>query len=623
MRRRALLACMLLLMALGTWAATPLKIAAVWGYWNNPTPPVDKALTDYATKLIIGRTGVDAEWPLYPQDWTATQFWENVTAAQTVPNVLDVNTMWITPDYADFVTKNKLVWPITVDMIKRNMPNYTARLQKYGLTVEQVMGAASNQYNGQNLSIPTQFGFASFPRLQSNPTARQPMNDYYSLAFRDDVLQKIFPKALTEAQLQDKLIKNGKLTIHDLVDDIPIKNLDDLYNYLKAVKALNLKVGDKPLIPGAITASSESVGALDWSLRTIVGYSWEYPFMEGTPPDFKDTVLPKATPEYKAYMAWWNKCYNEGLLDPEIFVMKNDQFNAKQIDGEYAVLNRWWYVNDARKVGRDRGYGFRYFPVFYGQLKDIFSNNVMYLSLQGSPVAITTTTKPADLPRVMKWIDWYMSDERDSLAYWGLPAWYKGTGKDRRYLPDHAVLEDWTLYGISGARDGSYFGLEHAFPAPYNPITSVKFPLGPMGFFSDTETYPDAPYYVYPKDPKKVLQTTDIWAYSEQVMKQARYDEYKIFTTSDNPYNQVMAIPEIAAWDTASSNDPASTPIVVKMITGPTADFEKNYQAFIQMINNWGSPDGTGTQKALQADIKFFRDYYKNQILTHLVKPAQ
>ena len=177
------------------------------------------------------------------------------------------------------------------------------------------------------------------------------------------------------------------------MDDIPIKNLDDLYNYLKAVKALNLKVGDKPLIPGAITASSESMGALDWSLRTIVGYAWEYPFMEGTPPDFNDTVLPKATPEYKAYMAWWNKCYNEGLLDPEIFVMKNDQFNAKQINGEYAVLNRWWYVNDARKVGKDRGYGFRYFPAFYGQLKDIFSNNVMYLSLQGSPVAITKTTK--------------------------------------------------------------------------------------------------------------------------------------------------------------------------------------------------------------------------------------
>jgi putative aldouronate transport system substrate-binding protein len=621
MRKSALLVGVLLLavIAAGAWAA-PLKITAAWGYWNSPTPPVDRTLTDYATKLIIDKTGVDAEWPLYPQDWTAVQFWQNVTAAGTVPNVLDQGALWITPDSANFVIKNDLVWPITAAMVKQYMPNYTARAAKYGRTVDELLNA-NKASDGRILSIPQGFGFASFPKLLSNPIVKEnPPNDYYSLAFRDDVLKKIFPNAKTEVDLQAQLVKNGKLTIHDLIDDIPIKNLDDLYNYLKAVKALNLKVGDKPLIPGAISASSESMGALDWSLRTIVGYAWEYPFMEGTAPDFNDTVLPKLTPEYKAYMAWWNKCYNEGLLDPEMFVMKNDQFNAKQINGEYAVLNRWWYVNDARKVGKDRGYGYRYFPVFFGQLKDIYSNNVAFISMGGSPVAITKTTKQADVPKVMKWIDWYMSEERDSLAYWGLPTWYKGAGADRRYLPDHAVLEDWTLYGISNARDGAYYGLEHAYPAPYNPITSVKFPLGPMGFFGDSMTYPDAPYFVYPKNPTKVLQTTDLWAYSEKVMKAARWDEYKIFTTADNPYTAIMALPEVSAWDTANSNDPTYVPVIVKMITGSKADFEKNYSAFVTMINNWGSPDGTGTQKAIQAVIKFYRDYYKTQVIPHQIK---
>ena len=107
---------------------------------------------------------------------------------------------------------------------------------------------------------------------------------------------------------------------------------------------------------------------------------------------------------------------------------------------------------------------------------------------------------------------------------------YTGTGKDRRYLPDHAVLEDWVLYGINGPRDGSYYGLQHAVPAPCNPITSVKFPLGPMSFFTTTQTYPEAPYFVYPLDPNKVLRTTDIWVYQEKVMRAARYEELKIFT---------------------------------------------------------------------------------------------
>ena len=54
-------------------------------------------------------------------------------------------------------------------------------------------------------------------------------------------------------------------------------------------------------------------------------------------------------------------------MDPEIFVMKNDQYYAKVINGEYAVVNFWWPVNDARKVGKDRGYGYRFFPLFYGR----------------------------------------------------------------------------------------------------------------------------------------------------------------------------------------------------------------------------------------------------------------
>jgi len=600
-------------LAVGAFAATPLKIQAMWGYWNDPTPPADRTLVDYATKLIVDKTGVDCEWPILPQDWTTQQAISAFMAAGTLPQVLDVGALWIDSEWAKFITTKNMAYEITPAMVKQYMPNFTKRAQQYGRTVEELM--AANTYQGKNLSIPTQFGFASFPKLQSNEAAKQPGNDYYAIAFRDDILKMIFPNARTEKDLQDLLVKNGQLTTNDIIGDIPIKNLDDLYQYLKKVKALNLKVGDKPVIPGAITASSESMGALDWSLRTIVGFAWDYPFMMGTPPDFADSVYPKATPEYKAYMAWWNKLYNEGLIDPEMFVMKNDQFNAKQINGEYAVINRWWYVGDAEKVGKDRGYGYRFFPVFFGQLKpNLLSNNIQYVSLQGGcPVAITKSAKQADVPKIMKWVDWYMSEERDSLAYWGMPDWYSGTGKDRRYTWQHASLEDWALYGINYTRDGLYYGLEHAYPATYNPIKSVKFPLGVMGFFGDSMTYPDAPYFVYPKDPKKVLQTTNLWNYTQNVIRAARWDQFTVFTTATSPYADIMGLPEVAAWDTDGSNDPNYTPVIVKMITGASADFEKNYQAFYNMIENWGGPNGAN--KALQAEINFWKKFYKEQVV--------
>jgi ABC-type glycerol-3-phosphate transport system substrate-binding protein len=503
---------------------------------------------------------------------------------------------------------------MTADLIKKNMPNYTARAQKYGLTVEQIL--AANKYQGQNIYLPVQFGFASFPALATHPGAKAPSTDYYAICFRDDILKKVFPNAKSEKELQDVLVKKGSLDINDIIGDIPIKNLDDLYNYLKAVKALNLKVGDKPVIPGAITASSESMGSLDWSLRTILGFYWDYPFLRGDPPDFERTFLPKLTPQYKEYMRWWNRLYNEGLIDPEMFVMKNDQFNAKQINGEYAVINRWWSINDARKVGKDRGYGYRYFPVFYGQGIEIWSTSVLPLSRQGSPLIFTKTIKnQTDLAKVMKWADWYMSEERDLLAYWGMPEWYTGTGKDRRYTWQYRPLEDWAVYGISSGKDGAYYGVEYTKAINYDSIRAVKFPLGPISFFSDSFTYPEAPFYVYVKDGQKVLKSTDLYAYCVKVVTDARYDEYKAAYVGDWYYTAVNNLPEFIAYDAKfSENSQKYDKELLDMVTGPSANFEKNYAAWAQFFHD------VGVDAALQATVKYMKEIYPKEIEPNILK---
>jgi len=617
MRKRIFLICVVLLAvaALGAWAAAPkpMKIQAVWGYWNDPTMPVDRTLLDYAKQLIIDKTGVDCEWPITPQDWTNDQFLQNTTASGTLPHVLDQYAILMEPLSGQFVIKKNIAWPITAALIKKNMPNYTARAQKYGLTVEQIL--AANKYEGQNIYVPIGFGFASFPALSTHPGAKEPHTDYYAIGFRDDILKKIFPNAKTEKELQEVLVKKGSLDINDVIGDVPIKNLDDLYNYLKAVKALNLKVGDKPVIPGAITASSESMGALDWSLRTIVGFFWDYPFVRGDPPNWDKTVLPKLSPEYKEYMRWWNRLYNEGLVDQEMFVMKNDQFFAKEVNGEYAVINRWWSVNDARKTGKDRGYGYRYFPVFFGQGKDLWDNYTLPVSRQGSPLIFTKSIKnETDLAKVMKWADWYMGEDRDLLAYWGMPEWYTGSGKDRRYTWQYRPLEDWAVYGITSGKDGAYYGVEYTRAISYDPIRAVKFPLGPISFFSDSYTYPEAPYFVYQKDPVKVLKTTDLWAYCEKVVRAARYDEFKTAYAGDWYYTAINNLPEGVAFENAfAENQQKYDKILLEMVTGLSADFEDNYAQWNKFFHD------VGVDKYLTAVQNFMKVTYPKEIEPNII----
>jgi hypothetical protein len=145
-----------------------------------------------------------------------------------------------------------------------------------------------------------------------------------------------------------------------------------------------------------------------------------------------------------------------------------------------------------------------------------------------------------------------------------------------------------------------------------DPTKDVKFPLGPMGFFNDQQTYPDAPFYVYPRNIAKALKTVDVWSYQEQVMRDARFKELTLFTTADNPSAAIMALPGVAAWD-AAIKDPAIDAATVKIVTGPMADFQTNYETFIDLIMNAGGPNGT--QKALDAERKFMQGYWKSDVL--------
>jgi hypothetical protein len=314
-------------------------------------------------------------------------------------------------------------------------------------------------------------------------------------------------------------------------------------------------------------------------------------------------------------MRWWNKLYNEGLLDPEIFVMKNDQYFAKATNGEYAVLNFWAPINDARRVGKERGYGFRFFPLFYGGIKDIYNNKVGHLSLQAAPLMITTKVTDANLAKVTKWVDWYMSEEHDELAFWGSPDMYTGTGKNRRFKPEFKELEDWAVYGVQSAKDGKYFGLQHTYMLPTNEYETVKLPIGGMSFFGLNFTYPDGPYFVYPKDAAKIASLSDIWTVAANTMYRTVWDDYTMWTYANWPNNEIRNLPAMAGWDQYQTDHGAEmSAVIVKMVTGPVADFNKNWAEYQRMWKEAGTAELEAQAAAWMAD------YYKNVVIPKQIK---
>ncbi len=623
MRTRLFLICGLLLavLATGLWAeggteSSALKITADYIWRNSPTPPQDNRIVDYYNKIVVQKTGVQATWQNSALTGkTGQQLIQEWVAAGTTPEVIQYAAMMQESTWINPMLETKLMRTWDAASIKKYLPLYTARLAKYGVTVEDVL--SFNKFKDQNYYIPIGFGYAQFPGLKDLPEAKTAGQNYYSVGMKDDVLKKIYPNARTEAEQQALFAKQGKLSPQDITADIPLKNIQDLYGYLTKVKALNLKVGDKPLIPAALSSQSESLGSIDWSLRTIIGYHWQWPIVYTNPPNFEGSFFLRTGKDYGEYLRWWNRLYNEGLLDPEIFVMKNDQYFAKIINGEYAVVNFWGPINDARKKGSESSpkYGYRFFPLFYGGIKDIYNNTVGHLSLQGSPLVVTTKVTDANLAKVMKWVDWYMSEEHDLLAFWGTPDMYTGTGKDRKYKPEYQDVANWAVYGTQSAKDGKYFGLQHAYPLVTNEYETVKLPIGGMSFFGLGFTYPEGPYFAYPKDQAKIVAMTDLWKYSHDIMYKTVWDDYKVWTYANWPNNEVRNLPAITKWDQYQTDHSAEiSATVVKMVTGPVADFDKNWANYQRLFAEAGTAD------LEKQAAEWMTKYYKDVVIPRQIK---
>ena len=256
----------------------------------------------------------------------------------------------------------------------------------------------------------------------------------------------------------------------DVYGDIPITNMVELYDYLKKVKDLGIKVGEKDVIPAQLTVSS-SVGSTLWSLQTAMGIFWQDGF------GFKDDKLMhvQSSDVFKEYIRYYSIFNDEGLIDREAWIMQDDQIRAKAINGEYAVFNYWLPVNDARQLAIDegRGYGYRLLPAFDAPLNNDYQNLLdRPISLaSGTQAMLTKTIGEADKARVFAWIDWNLSYEADEYRLWGLPEWYEGEGQNRRYKAEYAEIENSILYGVAGEHDASYYGLQSRASSYYNPET--------------------------------------------------------------------------------------------------------------------------------------------------------
>ncbi len=476
---------------------------------------------------------------------------------------------------------------IKLEDLKKYMPRVAERLKNYGMTVEDWYSANVDSSDGKLWTVPLLPDQVLRKDAKGTRYFESSLGKFpYSVWMRDDILKKIYPQAKTEAELKELYAqKQGKLTLDD-VTDIPIKNGDDLFDYCMKVKDLNMKVGDKDIIPMLPVSDGSDQGSYMWSMFTFPGFWWGelgdriFNIKTGTFEYFA------ATPGWKDWMKWLNKSYNAGLMGKDFFLLKPGQRDARVINGEYAVFQEWLPVEDATKksLEENRGYGFRLLPLFMiplsTQYQDMTREEYPIKSVWGT-VGIGKSVKEKDIPQILHWIDWNLSEEAAELRAWGTPEMYTGDKEERRFKPEYKELEAWAIGEAVSEKDGVYYGLyghgesiDVAWNAETYGIGGANYEL----------TYLWAPNFVYPlsSDSFNVGDATRQAVakhYAEQqtfvrvgALSKEAMDARAAFNVLEEAYSKIK---NVSSYDCDGSKL-----ATVKMINGKPEEFEKNYEAW-------------------------------------------
>ncbi len=305
-------------------------------------------------------------------------------------------------------------------------------------------------------------------------------------------------------------------------------------------------------------------------------------------------ILHLRRPEEREYFRWLNGMNAKGLLDPESFIQKYDQYQAKISEGRVlALADSLWEYEEAEQSLVASGMPER----TYGMFPLVLEEGTKYAEFRptgyGGGYGVGISTSCEDPVAAIRFLDWMCTDEAQILARWGLEGLhYREVDGVREFLPD--VFEAWTNdpnfskeegvgiyswpwpgYG-QGATDpeGMYYSPIHkqSIIDGYHP--DEKATLDAYGVEMWRDLYPDESNFE--KSPFGVLWQINIPSDTDGAVIMARYDEIV-----------ARRIPEAILADPADF-DAVYDDFLAELESIDVAKLEAEFNELIdQRIENW------------------------------------
>ena len=370
----------------------PLMTYSFYNVDNNVYPWYEGISGDVITPYIEKKFNIKVGKVIYNQGMSFQERFHQLLAANDLPDVIacqgqDAVSAAMSKRYAELG-----------DLIKVNMPN----LLKW-CPEEQWTDAL---INGKMYALPRPWINTADKKYEDDIYALPPVN--WGIITREDILKKLGYEFTPLVDIEKAVITNErKPTLEELAIKPAIETPEDFYEFLKRVKELGLKAEGEEVIPFSIPYWLQ----LHFLYMFGVTNAWNYDRDTGLVSGYLG--CPYAKEGYK----YLNKLYLEGLIDKDFLTDKGQHLQDKWESG--VVASGMWMQNYfsvyEKLLSKNKEAMLR--PINMPRKKDLKPTGIDHYS----PVTFQLLIREGfeDIPRLLRYFDWFLSDEGLDLCVWG------------------------------------------------------------------------------------------------------------------------------------------------------------------------------------------------------------
>ncbi|HSK68171.1 MAG TPA: hypothetical protein VLA21_02805 [Candidatus Limnocylindria bacterium] len=226
---------------------------------------------------------------------------------------------------------------------------------------------------------------------------------------------------------------------------------EELYNVLKAFREQDANGNGQQ--DEIITGYPPQINRLAYAFNTADDYHYTE--------DGMTVVYGPTTDNYRDWLRFMNRLYEEGILDPDYFSWDSDIYMKKAQENRVGM-----YVDNPAVFGtmmkdaQANGFTMNFVPMPYIGGRNLSSAARRYVQPYG--VAITSSAR--DIPRFLQFFDYMFTEEGNNLLNWGIEGVSYTVENGMRKFTDavlnHELYEPSTA--LSQYAHGSFVGMQQA-----------------------------------------------------------------------------------------------------------------------------------------------------------------